>query len=106
MTQVSCSVANCSYNTNNQCFAGEILISGQGIHESQETCCGSYLNKEAYANLAEYTTHKEPVSYVKCKVGDCRHYQDNCCSRHAIQVAGQEPTHLYIETSCHSFEAR
>lgn len=106
MTQVSCSVENCSYNENNQCLAGEILISGQGITYGQETCCGSYLNKEAYSNLAEYANYKQPVEQVKCRVGDCRYYQNNNCMLSHIHVVGKEPTHIYIETSCQSFEHR
>lgn len=106
MTQVSCSIVNCSYNENNECFAGEILISGQGITYGQETCCSSYLNKEAYANLADYTDHKRPTEWVNCRVGDCRHYCNSKCMLSQIQVVGKQPTHIYIETSCNSFEQR
>lgn len=106
MTRVTCGVVNCSYNENNTCYAGQILISEQGLTDYEYTCCGSYLNKEAYSNLAEYTTYKVPVQSIKCKVGNCRHYRDNECTLSEVHISGKAPTHIYIETNCNSFESR
>lgn len=105
MARVNCDVESCSYNTNNQCFAGQILISEQGISDNS-TCCGAYLNQEAYANLAEYTTAQQPIETVKCKVGNCRHYENDHCTLQSVQITGEPQTHLYIQTHCNSFESR
>lgn len=106
MARVTCDVVSCSYNENNTCYAGQILISEQGISDTDYTCCGSYLNKEAYSNLAEYTTYKQPVEFIKCKVGNCRYYSDDQCTLNHIHVSGEEQTRIYIETNCRSFESR
>ena len=99
MARVNCDVESCSYNKSHTCYAGQILISEQGMRDNN-TCCDAYLNEETYSNLAAYTTSDTPVGYVKCRVGNCRHYENNTCNLEHIHISSQTPTNLYIDTRC------
>lgn len=106
MTKVSCSVENCSYNNNQACYAERVAIGGQGATNERITCCGTFLNKGHYSNLAEHTEYKSPCQAVSCSVATCRHNQNQLCDLGSIDVIGESPATLYVDTDCASFEIK
>lgn len=106
MPKVRCNVENCSYNERHTCYAVEILISGQGAINEELTCCGSFLNKEAYSNLGEFANYKRPTNNVSCKVETCKYQMNDKCTKQEIEVDSRTPAHIYIETCCNSFQFR
>ncbi len=106
MTKIMCDATKCAYNQGTTCHAKQILITEQGISHYEATCCGAYLNEQNYANLAQYTTQQYPLEKVECKVGNCIHYCDECCTLNKIHVGELGEGTLYIETYCKSFEQR
>ena len=43
MDKISCNVINCSHNSNSICYADKVIINGNGSHESENTCCSSFI---------------------------------------------------------------
>lgn len=106
MTKVNCSVENCSYNNDRCCYAQRVAIGGQGATNERLTCCGTFLNEGHYSNLAEHTEYKSPCEEVSCTVATCKHNENNACNLKDIDVTGEEPATLYVDTDCSSFEQR
>lgn len=106
MTKVNCSVDNCSYNKEQCCYAERVAVGGQGATDERVTCCGTFLNKAHYSNLAEHTEYKSVCDAVSCMVGTCRYNENHACKLESIQVIGEDPATLYVDTDCSSFEAR
>lgn len=104
MTKVKCSVSNCSYNKDHVCYAERVAIGGQAAVEDESTCCGTFLNEEAYSNLAEHTGYKSVCDAVTCTVATCAHHKNHQCMLDSIQVEGSNQTAVYIETCCSSFK--
>lgn len=104
MTKVQCGVTNCSYNNDQVCYAKRVAIGGQGAVEDQGTCCGTFLNNDAYSNLAEHTEYISPCDAVSCTVGSCTYNKEQKCSLKDIQVEGSGNAGVYIETYCSSFK--
>ena len=104
MTKVKCSVQSCSYNQNGDCFVSEVNIGGKGATNEMLTCCGSFLNKNVYSNLAQYTSMRGEAEEVLCRVDTCRYYETGKCSLLEIQVGERNEAKYYTETDCLSFE--
>ncbi|MGL5675829.1 MAG: DUF1540 domain-containing protein [Cellulosilyticaceae bacterium] len=104
MTKVACSVENCSYNNNFECYAKSVAIGGIGSTTEKNTCCGTFLNQDQYSNLAEHTAYKSICKELTCNVASCRHYVENRCKLDAIKVVGENPSTLYVDTDCSNFE--
>lgn len=104
MTQVKCSVSSCSYYKDGGCYVNPVKIGGQGAVEDSLTCCGSYLNRQHYSNLAEYTSRRGAADCVSCNVSTCEHNRNQECTLSEIQVDGLRSTNIYTETKCASFD--
>ena len=106
MTEVKCSVESCSYNKDGGCYINPIQIGGKGAVEDNLTCCGSFLNRQHYSNLAEYTSMRGAAEAVSCNVNTCRYNEHEECTRSDISVVGDRDVNVYTETKCNSFEKR
>ena len=104
MAKINCSVQSCSYNKNNDCYAGIVKIGGKTASDIEQTCCGSFLSKEAYSNLAEYTSMRNEGNEILCNVSTCEYHQNDHCSLPKIQVGGKSNSTVYTETECTSFK--
>lgn len=103
MADVKCSVASCSYNKEGGCYVTELNIGGKGSKEGCHTCCGSFLNRQHYSNLAEYTSMRGGIDTINCNVNTCTHNEQHKCSLPGIEVGGGREAEIYTETECRSF---
>ncbi|MDA3730430.1 DUF1540 domain-containing protein [Niameybacter massiliensis] len=106
MTKVKCSVSNCSYNKDHVCYAERVAIGGQAAVVDEATCCGTFLNEDAYSNLAEHTAYKSACKAVSCTVATCVHHKNDQCMLDCIAVEGSGNAAAYVETCCSSFKAQ
>lgn len=106
MTSINCTVENCSYHNQNKCYADKVTVAGQGSTAERQTCCGTFLNEEHYSNLAEHTEYKQPVKEVACNVATCKFNANQLCSLDQINVIGENPATLYVDTDCASFQMK
>ena len=104
MTHVKCSVTSCSYNQDGGCYVSTVKIGGRGATQEGLTCCGSFLNRQHYSNIAEYTSQRSEAESVMCNVTTCRYNSDEHCSRDGIHVNGSREAEIYTETYCDSFD--
>ena len=103
MTQIKCSVSSCSYNKDYACYVNPVNIGGKGAPDEECTCCGSFLSRQNYSNLAEYTSMRSEVNTVNCVVNTCEYNKCDKCTKDHIDVGGNNDACIYSETECNSF---
>lgn len=103
MSRVRCSVESCSYNQNGGCHVNQINIGGKSAQNEKATCCGTFINKAVYSNLAEYTSMRGEAEIIKCVAESCKYNSTGECSLDEIQVGGESAVY-HTQTDCLSFE--
>lgn len=106
MTKVSCSVSSCSYYKDGGCYVSTVNIGGKGASSDHLTCCGSFLDRQHYSNLAEYTCNRGETETVLCNVNTCKYNENEVCSLNEIHVGGEKEARIYTETECKSYDKR
>ncbi|MGL5717972.1 MAG: DUF1540 domain-containing protein [Paraclostridium sp.] len=107
MSNINCSVNNCSHNNSGVCYANRVNISGRQANSSSNTACGSFLNTSVYSTLTNNTNNAGPCSCICCNVSNCTNNCNNLCTLQNISVSpDSQQTNLYSETSCSSFECK
>ena len=107
MPKIHCGVDTCSYNQDKVCCASIINVGGKGSTDNQSTCCGSFLNRLGYSNLAQYTENRGDTDAILCKVDTCIHNSSEHCSLNELQIGpSKEAAEIYTETDCLSFERK
>ena len=104
MTKVKCGVDTCSYNQQGGCYVSEINVGGKGATNEALTCCGTFLNKQVYSNLAGYTCMRGEADTVLCRVDTCKHNGEGLCTLKEIQVGAKGGANIYTETECLSYD--
>lgn len=104
MPSIDCSVNSCSYNADGCCCAGCINVGGQGATSEDVTCCGTYLNKSNYSDLADFTENRGEPDSILCRVNTCVYHRDDHCTLDHIEVGCDKEVEIYTETCCRSFE--
>lgn len=104
MPKIRCSVDTCSYNQNQCCCASVVNIGGKSAQANECTCCGSFLNKLGYSNLAQYTDIRGDLDAILCKVDTCIYHQGEHCTLDEIQIGSNKEAQIYTETDCLSFK--
>lgn len=102
MTQLKCSVENCTYNSERLCAKGEIMVGGHSATASNETCCESFKEESGSARNA-VSSHASKNIEVECKAENCTFNEECRCSAQEIGIAGNNAC-TCAETACHSFE--
>lgn len=104
MTYLDCTVTGCAYNEDKCCCKGDIKVEGDGAKRTEETCCGSFLERgETKSSNTAKRVSKEID--VKCEVCSCEFNEDCKCSAEHIGIAGGDAC-VCGETECASFCCR
>lgn len=106
MPKINCSVETCSYNQNHYCCASIVNVGGKGAVTTEATCCGSFLNKLGYSNLAQYTNERGEPDAILCRVDTCAYHRNEHCTLQEIEVGCLKEAEIYTETDCLSFERK
>lgn len=106
MPKINCSVDTCSYNQDHYCCASVVNIGGKGSTTTEATCCGSFLNRLGYSNLAQYTDRRGDLDAILCKVDTCAYHRDEHCTLNEIEVGSLTEAQIYTETDCLSYERK
>lgn len=106
MTILKCSATTCMYNENHLCSRGEIDVMGESAHQSDETSCGSFRerNENASTNTGKEHCGCETIQ-IDCKAQNCT-YNESCkCTAAVIDVSGPHAA-ASQETKCATFDCK
>ena len=105
MQKINCDVNNCSHNKSGVCFSNRVDIGGMSSSCSNDTCCGSFLDKRLYSDLTNNTNNSGACDCLVCKVSSCTHNENTMCTLTSINVSGSRAK-IYSETNCESFDPK
>lgn len=103
MTKLSCSATTCLYNQDRYCCKGDIKVEGQSAKKMQDTCCGSF--KEREDSMTNSMGHACREIDVACEACSCVHNDNRKCSADQIGITGPNACKC-TDTECHTFECR
>ena len=105
MAEINCSVNNCSHNKSGVCYSNRVNIGGLNSCCSEDTCCGSFLDKNLYSDLTNNTNASGSCDALICKVGNCKYNCNSLCDLPCISVDGDD-VKIYSEAHCQSFQEK
>ena len=105
MNKINCSVNNCCHNSTGVCYANRINVGGEGASNANETCCGSFLDKQHYSTLTNNTNTDGPCDCIVCSAETCTYNNNKLCNADNIQVSGND-VRLYTEAICSTFKTK
>lgn len=105
MTEIRCTVTDCSYKQNYLCKKTSVKITGKKAKDSDDTYCDSY-KKTKVGFLEEFANEllMTNKSKITCDISSCSFFSDNKCSKSEIDVRQQNNTYSEYKTTCSSFE--
>lgn len=105
MTNLGCSVENCSYNKEHLCSLNEIKVGGDNAVHSDSTCCASFKEKsESSSNCSNCGCAKEETD-IACEACNCMYNKDKCCYASSIDICGCHASKAE-HTECATFSCK
>lgn len=87
MTNLSCNAITCAHNSDKCCCLGGIDVNGDGACRCDDTCCGSYDNREDIN--ASNLSHTPKLNLeIKCSAHNCVYNKDSACHADHIDISG------------------
>ena len=104
MPNLDCTVVKCTYNVDEYCAKGTILVAGEDAEQPRETCCSSFKEKKenGYSNVDRMVDRQVEVD---CEAKDCIFNESGNCNAGHIGIAGANACECN-ETECASFRPR
>jgi len=106
MTNLQCSVSNCSNWCNNCCSLNEIEVSSNcSCRDCQDTCCASFQERGSYLDARMGCETPSVETDIRCGVSSCAYHDHGCCTADNVSVNGDcaESTE---ETCCGTWKKR
>lgn len=105
MTELKCSVENCTHNCQHLCSLHEIEVSGKKADTSNNTCCSSFREQKDGATNSTSDQYAEPETFINCSAKECKHNGDCKCHADNVDICGCGAQHKEY-TECHTFEPK
>lgn len=104
MTNLDCSVKNCTYNKDDCCCRNNINVDGPHAKVTEETCCKSFAERKGDTSISEVEEAKKPTN-VACNASNCIYNEDCYCDAEHIGIAGRDAC-CCTGTECASFRCK
>ena len=104
MTYLQCSVQECTYNTQNCCCAKGIHVEGAAAHQSEETCCETFAEKNGATNAADQRSANRCMT-ISCDADNCVYNRNRMCTAESVDIHGAN-CHSKDQTNCGTFKSR
>ena len=103
MAQLKCTVENCTYNKDNLCAKGDILIGGKYATGVDGTCCESFVERrEGFDAFVSSLSHPSRVTNIDCEASKCIYNVDYNCKAEKVDIGGCGACRRK-ETACATF---
>lgn len=101
MPNLDCTATKCTYNVDEYCAKGTILVAGKDAEQPRETCCSSFREKKenGYSNANRMVDRQVEV---ECEAEGCIYNESKICNAGQIGIAGSNACECH-ETECASF---
>lgn len=103
MPNLDCTAVKCTYNVDEYCAKGSILVAGADAKQPRETCCSSF--RERTENSTNSNRMVDRQVDVDCEAEDCIFNESGICNAGHIGIAGANACECK-ETECSSFRSK
>lgn len=104
MAKLECSAESCAHNNDEYCCRGEIEVKGAEAVSMCDTCCGSYLKRNA-EGARNATVYPNETININCEAVRCIYNSDYKCTAKSVGIAGYGAQDKE-ETECATFRDR
>lgn len=103
MAELQCKVENCTYNRENCCCKGDIMVGGHHACCEDETCCESFMQRrgDSFSN----STSPERIISIDCEAVKCVYNNNHKCVADHVDIKGCGACDCR-ETACATFKER
>lgn len=106
MADLKCGVTNCTYNQDNLCSRGDIMVGGKHASNSDDTCCDSFAERrEKQDSFTSSLDHPSSIISIDCEAVKCVYNSDYKCVAEHVDIKGCGACNCR-ETSCATFTER
>jgi hypothetical protein len=104
MAELKCKADTCTYNKNECCCKGDIMVGGKHAVCDDDTCCESFAPKRG-ESMTNATSHPSHIISVDCEAQKCVHNANYKCMAEHVEISGCGACNCR-ETACASFRER
>lgn len=88
MAELKCNAVNCSYNSENLCCKGDILVGENGFGENKEIQCDSFREKGMMDNFSSSLDHPCETISIDCEADKCVYNSNYKCVAKHVNIRG------------------
>lgn len=104
MVNLTCGATNCSYNKDNSCCKGDIMVGGKNACECNATNCESFHKRDRDAYTSSIAHPSKNIS-VDCEAEKCVYNSDYRCKAEHVDIKGCNACTSH-ETLCATFKEK
>ena len=104
MAELRCKAESCTYNKDEYCCKGDIMVCGKHACDPDGTCCESFAEKrgDSYTSALE---HPSRTISIDCEAAQCKYNTDYKCYAEHVDIHGSGANDSR-ETACATFTER
>ena len=104
MAELACGAMNCTYNKNNYCCKGDIMVGGKHADNSDGTSCESFRERKGDA-FTSAISHPSSTISIDCEAVKCMYNSDYRCHAEHVDIKGSNAK-TSTETVCATFKEK
>ncbi len=104
MAELKCKAEKCTYNKDNYCSKGDIMVGGKHAATSAETRCESFTERKG-DSMTNATCHPSRTISIDCEVARCVYNTNYKCTAEHVDINGSNAD-TSKETSCSTFKEK
>ena len=104
MADLRCGAEGCTYNKDEYCCKGDIMVGGENACDCDETCCESFAEKrgDSFTSAME---HPSPTISIDCEASKCMYNSNYKCVADHVEIRGASACNCR-DTACNTFQER
>jgi hypothetical protein len=104
MSELTCGVSNCTYNKDECCCKGDIMVGGKHACDCDNTCCESFHKRNGDSYTSAVSHPSQNIS-IDCEAVKCIYNTDYRCKAEHVDIKGNGAG-TSRETLCSTFKER
>lgn len=107
MAVLTCGAANCTYNKENLCCKGDIMVGGKQAMDCESTCCDSFHERKCGCSnsVTDSTAHPSATISIDCEATKCIYNADYRCNAEKVDIKGSTAKNAQ-DTICATFQEK
>lgn len=104
MAELRCKADTCTYNKEEYCCKGDIMVGGKHAHCDDDTCCESFAERrdDSYTSAME---HPSRTISIDCEASKCVYNTNYKCYAEHVDIKGNGACDCR-ETACATFKEK